>query len=129
MIRVLKKKCLSNELAFVRFLFCLAFIQFSVNNKDNGIASMIWDKVFNNGSSKICGRQPLKNLKWYGLLKQILHGPFLNTLSHIIKVSLLLILKRFHSLLVCFHVDFLQVNFGWLAIFFCQPLLKGSTKW
>ena len=49
------------------------------------------DKVFKNGPSEICGRQPLKNLKWYGLLKQtiphfkffkgylpqILLGPFL----------------------------------------------------
>ena len=26
-------------------------------------------KVFKNGPSKICGRQPLKNLKRYGLLK------------------------------------------------------------
>ena len=26
--------------------------------------------VFKNGPSKICGRQPLKNLKWYGLSKQ-----------------------------------------------------------
>ena len=49
------------------------------------------------GLSNICGRQPLKNLKGYGLLKhipsypfnffkgclpQILLGPFLNTLSH-----------------------------------------------
>ena len=39
----------------------------------------IWDKVFKNGLSKICGRQPLKNLKEYDLL-----GPFLNTLSHMI---------------------------------------------
>ena len=30
----------------------------------------IWDKVFKNRPSKICGRQPLKNLKGYGLLKQ-----------------------------------------------------------
>ena len=30
----------------------------------------ILHKVFNNGASKICGRQPLKNLKGYGLLKQ-----------------------------------------------------------
>ena len=30
----------------------------------------MWDKVFKNGPSKICGRQPLKNLKGYGLLKQ-----------------------------------------------------------
>ena len=31
---------------------------------------LIWDKVFKNGPSKICERQPLKNLKEYGLLKQ-----------------------------------------------------------
>ena len=31
-----------------------------------------WDKVFKNGTSKICGRQPLKNLKGYGLLKFLL---------------------------------------------------------
>ena len=29
---------------------------------------LAWDKVFKNGPSKICGRQPLKNLKEYGLL-------------------------------------------------------------
>ena len=29
----------------------------------------VWDKVFKNGPSKICGKQPLKNLKEYGLLK------------------------------------------------------------
>ena len=28
-----------------------------------------WDKVFKIGPSKICGRQPLKNLKGSGLLK------------------------------------------------------------
>ena len=26
-----------------------------------------WDKVFKNGPIKICGRQPLKILKWHGL--------------------------------------------------------------
>ena len=31
--------------------------------------SIIWDKVFKNGPSKICGRQPLKNLKRYGVRK------------------------------------------------------------
>ena len=30
-----------------------------------------WDKVFKNGPSKICGRQPLKSLKGYVLLRQI----------------------------------------------------------
>ena len=29
-----------------------------------------WIKVFKNGPSKICGRQPSKNLKCYGLPKQ-----------------------------------------------------------
>ena len=29
-------------------------------------------KVFKSGPSKICGTQPLKNLKWYDLSKQII---------------------------------------------------------
>ena len=29
----------------------------------------MWDKAFNNGLSKICRRQPLKNLKGYDMLK------------------------------------------------------------
>ena len=29
-----------------------------------------WVKVFKNGPSKICERQPLKQFKWYGLRKQ-----------------------------------------------------------
>ena len=29
-----------------------------------------WDKVFENGQKKVCGRQPLKDLKKYGLLKK-----------------------------------------------------------
>ena len=52
--------------------------------------SIVWDKVFKNGPSKICGRQPLKiwsdmvPLKFFTrCLSQILLGPFLNTLSHI----------------------------------------------
>ena len=30
----------------------------------------IWDKVSKSGPSKICGRQPLKYLKGYGVFKQ-----------------------------------------------------------
>ena len=50
-----------------------------------------WDNVFENGPSEIYGGQPLKNLKWYGLLSgpyhlkffkdcfpQVLFGPCLN---------------------------------------------------
>ena len=32
----------------------------------------LWDKVLKNGPSEICGRQTLKNLKRYALLKQII---------------------------------------------------------
>ena len=65
---------------------------------------IIWDNVFKNGASNICGRLTLKNLNGYGVLKQtislqtlpypfklfkgflrqMLLAPFLNTLSHII---------------------------------------------
>ena len=48
--------------------------------------SNISDKVFKSGLNKFCGRQPLKKLKGYGLLKgclpQNLHSPLSNTLSH-----------------------------------------------
>ena len=56
----------------------------------------VWDKVFESGPSKICRRQPLKNLNQYGLLKQtislqffkgclppILPGLLLSTPSHL----------------------------------------------
>ena len=39
------------------------------SNSTIKILNNTWDKVFKNGTSKICGRQPLKNLKGYGLLK------------------------------------------------------------
>ena len=32
--------------------------------------TQIRDKVFKNGPNRICGRQPLKNLKGYSLLNQ-----------------------------------------------------------
>ena len=58
---------------------------------------LTWNKVFKSGPSKICGRQPLKNLKGYmvclsklypfkfvkGCVPQILLGPLLNTWTHI----------------------------------------------
>ena len=42
-----------------------------------------WDKVFKNGPGKICGRQPLKNLKWHDLIKAD-HTPpnFLKAVFH-----------------------------------------------
>ena len=41
------------------------------------------DKVFKNGPSKICGRQPLKNFKGYGLFKQTtIPSNFLKAVFH-----------------------------------------------
>ena len=64
---------------------------------DNSSVTIKWVKIFKNGPSKLWGRQPLKNLKWYmvcsrpyylkffkGCLPQILFGPFFNTLTQII---------------------------------------------
>ena len=47
---------------------------------------IIWGKAFKNGPSIICRRQPLKNLKLYGLFKhlQVLLHLFSNTSPHII---------------------------------------------
>ena len=33
----------------------------------SGCTQQIWVRAFKNGPSKICGRQHLKNVKWYGL--------------------------------------------------------------
>ena len=51
------------------------------------LCSNVWMKVFKNGPSKICGRQPLKHLKWYGLLKWTIIADhitsnFLKAVSH-----------------------------------------------
>ena len=46
--------------------------------KGNGI-SMV--KTFKNGPSKVCQRQPLKNLKWYGLLTDHITSNFLKLSS------------------------------------------------
>ena len=47
-------------------VFCFKYVQVLVDKVNHK-----WDKVFKNVSSKICGRQPLKNLKGYSLLKQM----------------------------------------------------------
>ena len=66
------------------------------HGKEESFANWGIFKVFKYGPSKICGRQPLKNLRWYGLVRQTISlqiferlsstnllGPFLNTLTHI----------------------------------------------
>ena len=69
------------------------------------IYKYIWNKVFRNGQSKICGRQLLIDLKGYvqtiyvicmgydkGYVRyfpQVLLGPFLNILSHLYLIHFL----------------------------------------
>ena len=50
----------------------------------------IWVKVFKNGPSKICGKQPLKSLIRFfkGCVPQSLLGPFLNTFTNIMLTQL-----------------------------------------
>ena len=36
---------------------------FNIRPVSRGEKSLIWDKVFKSGPSKVCGRQPFKNLK------------------------------------------------------------------
>ena len=45
------------------------FLKFFVEYGHN-----IWDKVFKSGLSKFCGRQSLKNLKGYSLLKLMIYA-------------------------------------------------------
>ena len=66
-----------------------------VNCANSDRANSKWIKVFKNGPSKICGRQPLKNMKSYhykffkGCLPQILVGPFLNALTQMFLIKLI----------------------------------------
>ena len=69
----------ANCLSVFDHLVKLALKGFKSNMYD---ISMIWDEVFKNRPSKICGRQSLKIL-YHTCLPQILLGPFLNTLPHI----------------------------------------------
>ena len=47
----------------------------------------IWDKIFKNGPSKICGRQPITSDFLKAVFHKFLLGPFLNTSPHILPVG------------------------------------------
>ena len=47
------------------------FVVATCCKKQGTLLKNIWDKVIKSGPSKICGRQPLKNLKEYGLLNNL----------------------------------------------------------
>ena len=96
--------------------FCIKEIGFYIFPED---VKYIWVKVFKNGSSKICGRQPLKKLK--GCLPQSLLGPLLNTLTHLIfrllKKSFLASLTKFTLTFVCMLAYF--------SVFFTTKFVKA----
>ena len=90
----------------------------------------IWDKLFKNEPSKICERQPLKDLKesfkfFKGCLPQILLGPFLNTLSYLTRITqsgirFILIHINFDEKYFCkeyiFQVFFMSLRFSLRAV-------------
>ena len=76
--------------SFTAFSCYLYLLKSSIQNFKCA-SDTIWVKVFKNGPSKVCGRQPLKNLRislqiFKGCLAQLLLGPFLNTLNHMMNV-------------------------------------------
>ena len=55
---------LRSRVFMVVFFICrIAPLNFKIRNLMTRCIWYIWDKVFKNGPSKICGRQPLKYLK------------------------------------------------------------------
>ena len=56
------------------FTIC-KFIKSCLNSSDK------WVKLFKNRSSKTCARQSLKNLKWYGMLRQTISLQIFERLS------------------------------------------------
>ena len=61
---------------FIFFFIHLFIYLFSIYKLVLGQSIQEW-------TQQIFGRQPLKNLKWYGLPRQILLSPFLNSLSYL----------------------------------------------
>ena len=55
------------------FLLIIIFQDLSKTAKQEGFFTTIWGKIFNNGSSKICQRQPLKYLKGSNILNSVFH--------------------------------------------------------
>ena len=54
------EQLLTNLPRSISLPFTEPFVYFSTTHH------LKWNKLFKNGPSKICGRQPLKNLKGYG---------------------------------------------------------------
>ena len=82
---LLKTKYFQGVRLFFRIIYNALVSFFDILQK--GVTKIDpWDRVFKNGPSKLCGREPLKI--WRGgrfkdCLPQVLFGPFLNTVYQI----------------------------------------------
>ena len=105
---------LPNQHSITKCLFPGYLLSFSeILKKKNGLcgfllpfASYIWDNIFKNEPSKICGRQPLKNLKWYGLFKQMFLQCLISNLFVVLKYETMMHL----FVLVCFFFKFVRME-------------------
>ena len=89
--------------------------------------TLIWNKVFKNGTSKICGRQPLTIWSdmvclsfqiFKGCLPQILLVPFLNTLWNIFLLRIYSCTLSIKKLCLLQNFDFSNVTKPLLNVFF-----------
>ena len=62
---------------YTEIVLVLAMSKQSITNNGPILNINIWDKVFENGPSEIYGRNPLKSLKCYSMLKQTISYQFL----------------------------------------------------
>ena len=64
-VRYTESSCYSVSQRFFWNNICFWCVQiFTIEEGEEGCLEVIWVSVFENGPSKICGWQPLKNLKW-----------------------------------------------------------------
>ena len=61
----------SQSKKFIKLIYHKALRLSLITSVIINIKMFIWNKVFKNGPSNICGRQHLKNLKGFGLLQSI----------------------------------------------------------
>ena len=68
------------------------------------VAGSIWDKVFKSGPSEICGRQPLKKLKGYAMLKQSSTNFTWSTLEFFVPMIIFVVFEIENIVFVCNNV-------------------------
>ena len=73
---ILKRKFIKGRNAYFQYVFTAVRLMFRKVDYWWKWMCLIWIKVFKNGPSKICGRRPLKNLKWYCLPTNFLKALF-----------------------------------------------------